>query len=200
MENGDLLLLSDQAAQQQFRLEDEFYQQSDLLRKEFEQNIVRASEGSAGLTSLEYVFLEHRYCFLMGDADEAIAPETLNNWIQFVCAWGREHLGTEHASTPQLHVYVKNCRRALLRDDLIVGWHYALSLTRTIRSNNSRLRLLIPNKAGRLSFLKTCSLLNVNLDFNRFVVHDTQLAYGVEAYKTEANPLEATILLDGYLW
>jgi hypothetical protein len=186
-----------------FHVENEFSQQASSLRSQFEEHISLCSRDHAGVTPLAYVFSPQRYQLLTTAAEHVFAAETLQALIEGLRDWGQDKLGTSHVSTPQLRVYIDGCARTLLQDDVMLGWHYKLSLTRMGHPPaGGRVQVMIGNSRnkGRSKFFSVSEFIRSRLTFNQLLVHDTRSAYGVEPVKSSMNPLDGVIFLDGYLW
>jgi hypothetical protein len=185
-----------------FRIKSNFYSRADALRLQFEQCLSLATQENAGATPLTYVFSEDQYCLLTVCAEHVFTAELLQDFIQRLRAWALDQFGSMHVSTPQIRVYITGCGREVLQDNVMLGWHYTLSLTRDDRqATHSRMRVLATDKAeNRGRHFGVCEFVDSQLPFNHLLVHDTQNAYGVELSKSSMNPMKGAVLLDGYLW
>jgi len=177
-----------------------FYSKAELLRREFNEAVLGQNGQQGGITPLAYAYTENVYQFLTAGAERCFSEVTVADVIGTLEQWGKAVLGISHVSTPQVRVYVRGCLRKLYRDDVTASWHFILSLTsnhiRAKRSNISILRDSIPGK-GSLSIDKIVSSAPI---FNQLLVHSTRQPYSVEGAYTSMNPLEGTVLLDGYMW
>jgi len=183
-----------------FLVENDFYSEANALRLQLEDSF--SAQNQAGITPLTYVFAENRYRFLTASSESVLTRESLQEFVEHLGNWAESKLGASHVSTPQVRVYLSGCKRSVLQDAVMLGWHYMLSLTKDERSRkDDRVRIVIPDRPGRAGrLLSTCNLVDSQLKFNRLLVHDTQNAYGIEPAHTSMNPLEGTIFLDGYIW
>jgi hypothetical protein len=192
--------LRNSAAEVPFRVQEDFFVSADRLRLQLEEGLISADH--AGITPLTYVFSENRYSFLATAAADVFAPESIDEFIHYLGNWGRVELGVSHVSSPQVRVFTRGCGRELLTDAVVSGWHYVLCLTRgNGDGKNERVRIVAPTQeATGLEHLHACDLVTCELKFNRLLVHDSQAAYAIDSNCTVMNPLQASVLLDGYLW
>jgi hypothetical protein len=183
-----------------FLVENDFYRDANRLRLQLEDSF--STQNQVGITPLTYVFSENRYQFLTASSESVLTRVSLQEFLEHLGNWGESKLGASHVSTPQVRVYIGGCKRSVLQDAVMLGWHYMLSLTKDQRSRkNDRVRIMIPDRPGREDkLLSTCNLVDSDLKFNRLLIHDTQNAYGIEPATTLMNPLDGTIFLDGYFW
>jgi hypothetical protein len=179
-----------------------FYKLADVLRAQFEEQMLGAREQSAGMTPLTYAFSASAYQFLTASAERIFTPEILEDLIGRIRSWAGETLGMSRVSTPQARVFVGGCKRNLLRDDIASPWRYSLSLTR--RSPGQKIGRMtvigddLPERASDETRIST--VLNSHMDFNQLMVHQARSAYSIEIATRSMNPLEGAVLLDGYLW
>jgi hypothetical protein len=177
-----------------------FYSKAETLRGEFDKAILGQNGQHGGITPLAYAYSENAYQFLTAGAERCFSEAVVADVIGALERWGNAVLGTSHVSTPQVRVYVRGCSRKLYRDNVAAAWHFVLSLTanhiRVKRCKISILRESIPGK-GSLSIDK---IVNSAPVFNQLLVHSTREPYSVEGAHTSMNPLEGTVLLDGYMW
>jgi hypothetical protein len=188
-------------ADSRIRVEDSFFAGSLDLRSQFVEHISLREREQAGVTRLTYVFCAERYQFLTAAAEQIFASETLEALISSLSSWGRDELGTSHVSTPQLRVFVGGCARTMLQDDVMLGWHYQLSLTSDPPPAGGRMQVMpTKNHNGKRNFFGISEFVRCKLTLNQLLVHDTQCAYGIEPVKSSMAPLDGVIFLDGYLW
>jgi hypothetical protein len=196
-------ILPDAPGPPPFRVEKDFSAQASALRLQFEERLSLSAHDNAGITPLTYVFSENRYCFLTASAEQIFTTEVLQDFIERLHTWGHDQFGSEHVSTPQVRVYINGCGREVLQDNVMLGWHYTLSLTHGDRpAAVAQIRVLVTNKAeDRGSHFGVCEFVSLQLPFNHLLVHETQNSYGVELLKSSSmNPLKGSVFLDGYLW
>jgi len=182
------------------RVEDSFYAEANLLRSQLEDAL--PARDHAGITPLTYIFSENRFQYLSASMDSVFPAECTRQLVETLADWADRELSTSHVSTPQVRVYVRGCRRSVLQDAVMLGWHYMLCLTRNEGSRKrDQVRMMILNRPDRHNrLIGACDLLHAELTFNRLIVHDTQHAYGIEPELSSMDPLLGTIILDGYLW
>lgn len=103
-----------------------------------------------------------------------------------------------HVSTPQIQVYLDRGRRELAPDSVPARWHYLYSLTSAQAPN---LQILAESVSPKTWFGVTIGrMISVRLGFNRLLVHDARQSYALSGPKHAKEPLNAMILLHGYLW
>lgn len=177
-----------------------FYSKAEALRSEFDKAILGEHRQYGGLTPLAYAYYKDAYQFLTAGAERCFSENAVADLIETLQQWSKDVLATSHVSTPQVRVFVRGCSRKLFRDDVTAPWHFILSLTANHRwRKGGRIRILresIPGKA-ELSINKIVSSVPV---FNQLLVHSTHKPYSIEGVQTSVDPLEGTVLLDGYMW
>ena len=179
----------------------DFYPGAQTLRGEFDRSMLGENGQYSGLTPLTYAYYKDAYQFLTAGAERCFSESLLTNLVEALKQWATNVLGASHVSTPQVRVYIRGCSRKLFRDNVTAPWHFILSLTGNKNSRKScRIRILresTPGKDKLISMNKTVSLVPM---FNQLLVHSTNEPYSIEGVETSANPLEGTVLLDGYMW
>lgn len=177
-----------------------FYSKAETLRREFDKAILGQNGQHVGITPLAYAYSEAAYQFLTAGAERCFSEDVVADVIGTLERWGNAVLGTSYVSTPQVRVYVRGCSRKMCRDDVAAPWHFVLSLTSNqIRPNRCRISILRESTPVKSS-LTIGKIVNSPSVFNQLLVHSTRDPYGVEGAHTSMNPLEGTILLDGYMW
>jgi hypothetical protein len=185
------------------RVEDDFFELAGAFRKQFEDKILNSAQEEAGVTPLQYAFSKDRYQFLTISAARMFTPDLLESFTDRLRLWGNQLLKASHVhvSTPQLRVFYTGSRRNLLKDEVNAVWHFGLSLTRRDGRGKGRIRVL------ESIFPEDCAapfamhdFTTVELDFNRLFVHSTLHPYSIEPASGSSTILDATVLLDGYLW
>ncbi len=184
-------------------VEDNFFELADALRKQFEDKILNSAQEEAGVTPLQFAFSRNNYQFLTTSAERVFTPDLLEAFNDRLRLWGNQLLKASHVhvSTPQLRVFLTGFSRNLLKDEVNAVWHFGLSLTRRDGRGKGRVRVLeniFPE--DRVARLAMHDFTTVELEFNRLFVHSTLHPYGIEPASGSATILDATVLLDGYLW
>jgi hypothetical protein len=179
-----------------------FYEMAETLRSQFERAVLDPQGRNGGMTPLSYAYFENGYQFLTASAERLFTKDVVDGLIDRLRRWGNVVLGVSHVSTPQVRVYFNQCSRNLLRDNVSAPWHFILSITLNHRQQSpARIKILkerIPRNTK--DEFSVDMIVNSALDFNQLLVHSTRDPYSVGAVKTSMNPLEGTVLLDGYLW
>ncbi|MBZ5534043.1 MAG: hypothetical protein LAO20_21650 [Acidobacteriia bacterium] len=184
-----------------FYLQTNFLSNVDTLWSQFEKQMTAAVESNDGLTALLYVFRRDTYQFLTATAERFFSQEALNELTDALRAWGKDTIGCSYVTTPQLRVYVDGCRRELLRDSTEARWHYLVSLTRNKARDAGRIKLISESVSGpRNHAAGVASLIDLQLQFNQLLVHDTRRAYGIASARTGMDAIQGSLFLDGYLW
>ena len=168
----------------------DFYPEAQTLRGEFDKAMLGEDGQYSGLTPLTYAYYKDAYQFLTAGAERCFSESLLANLIETLKQWATNVLDVSHVSTPQVRVYVHGCSRKLFRDNVTVPWHFILPLT---GNQNSR-------KSCRIRILRESKTLSLVPTFNQLLVHSTHEPYSIEGTETSANPLEGTVLIDGYMW
>ena len=185
------------------RVEDDFFELAGAFRKQFEDKILNSAQADGGVTPLQYAFSKDNYQFLTTSAERVLTPDLLESFKDRLRLWGNELLKASHVhvSTPQLRVFHAGSGRHLLRDEVNAIWHYGLSITRRDGRRKGRIRVLentFPeDRAARLAMH---GFTTIELEFNRLFVHSTLHPYSIEPAPSSSSILDATVLLDGYLW
>ena len=181
----------------------DFYPKAQTLRREFDKAMLGEDGQYSGMTPLAYAFYKDTYQFLTAGAERCFSENLRADLIETLQQWGTNVLGASHVSTPQVRVYIRGCSRKLFRDNVTAPWHFMLSLTENQKSRKScRIRILtesIPeeDRSGKFTINKVVTSVPV---FNQLLVHSTREPYSIEGVETSVNPLEGTVLLDGYMW
>jgi len=177
-------------------LEANFFEGADALRAQIEQACRDGLGDDMG--PLSRVEAGHAYSFLMVTADRVFSHAAVVSFLTRLRGWGMENLGTRHASTPQIHVYLEGCVRAMAPDASSVGHHYLYSLTRAepaplhLLGGGGRRRTWLRVGVGRLA--------EIRLGFNNLLVHRTDLAYAVKGLRGAKSAVGASVFLHGYIW
>jgi hypothetical protein len=178
----------------------DFYEEAETLRADLEKRLSSSIGLDAKTNPLTYCYANDSYRCLTARAHQIFNQEVMLKFLDRMRGWGKEALGTLHASTPHVRIYIKGCCRAILRDDVGVKAHYLFSLTRGARGKESQVKILVgPISEGNSRF-SVNRILNTSLGFNRLLIHDVAQPYGISDPRSSMNPLEGTIFLDGYLW
>ena len=177
-------------------LEMDFFDGADALRVQLEKVCGAVSEDGAG--PLSRVEAGKAYSFLMATAERVFPHALVLSFLNRLRGWGMEKLGTRHASTPQIHVYVQGCARSMAPDATPAGHHYLYSLT---RAEPACLRILAGDGIQRKWLgIGVNHLSTVRLGFNNIVVHPTDLAYAVQGPREVKSAPEGAVFLHGYIW
>ena len=185
------------------RVEDDFFDLADALRKQFEDRMLNSAQEDAGVTPLQYAFSKDQFQFLTISAARVFTPDLLESFNDRLRLWGNQLLQGSHVhvSTPQLRVFHAGLIRNLLRDDVSAVWHFGLSLTRRDGRGKGRIRVLENIfQEDRVTRLAMHDFTTLELEFNRLFVHSTLHPYSIEPASGSSTILDATVLLDGYLW
>lgn len=185
------------------RVEDDFFALAGAFRKQFEDKILNSAKEDGGLTPLQYAFSKDNYQFLTTSAERVFTPDVLESFNDRLRLWGNQLLKASHVhvSTPQLRVFQTGSSRHLLRDEVNAVWHYGLSITRRDGRRKGRISVLgSTSPEERVARLAMHDFTTVELEFNRLFVHSTQHPYSIEPASGSSSILDATVLLDGYLW
>ena len=185
------------------RVEDDFFELAGEFRKQFEDKILNSAKEEAGVTPLQYAFSKDQYQFLTISAARLFTPNLLESFNDRLRLWGNELLEASHVhvSTPQLRVFPTGSSRNLLKDEVNAVWHFGLSLTSRDGRGKGRVRVLENVfQDDRGSRLAMHDFTGVELEFNRLFVHSTLNPYSIEPASGSSTVLDATVLLDGYLW
>lgn len=176
--------------------EADFFDGADALRARFDEACARGAGN--GVDALSRVDACGAYSFLMATAEQVFPHAVVLGFLSRLREWGMEHLGARHASTPQIHVYVDGCARALAPDATPAKHHYLYSLT---RGDGACIRVL-GSSNGHRKFLGigVSHLASVSLRFNDLFVHEANLAYGIEGPRGAKDLPGAAVLLHGYIW
>lgn len=176
-------------------VESEFFDRAEILWEQIGRSV---TGGESESSHLRRVGSSSAYTLLLATADQVFTQDLTLAFLNRIRRWGRETLGARHASTPQVHIYVEGCRRALAPDAPRTRRHYLYSLT---RSETAIVRLLEEDGFQKKWFrISVNRVANFQLRFNQFLVHETHQAYAIEGPQRAALPLEGMILLHGYLW
>lgn len=89
-----------------------------------------AADGENGSAVLMHAQSATAYDFLMATADRIFSYDLALEFLKRLREWGKEKLDTQHASTPQVHIYHARHHRDLAPDAVRTQWHYLYSLTR----------------------------------------------------------------------
>jgi Family of unknown function (DUF6065) len=184
-----------------FYVEKDFYDQAALLRNQFERAISSASSTGPTVNPLTFAYSENAYQFIAATAERMFNADLLFSLLDRLRAWARQSVGATHASTPRVQVYVHGSQRHIAKDDIRVGWHFLLSLTRDEKQTR-RVEVLLESASeisGRVG-VGVSRVDRIKLNFNELLVHETKCAYGIDRVKGSTNPLEGLVLLEGYLW
>lgn len=185
------------------RVEDDFFELAGAFRKQFEDKILNAAQAEGGVTPLQYAFSKDQYQFLTISAARVFTPDLLESFNDRLRLWGNQLLRASHVhvSTPQLRVFQTGFNRNLLKDDVNAVWHFGLSLTQRNGRGKGRIRVLESILSeDRVARLAMHDFTTIELEFNRLFVHSTLHPYSIEPASGSATILDATVLLDGYLW
>jgi hypothetical protein len=185
-----------------FYLETDFSAAADLLRTQYEKQIVDSVEVNDGLTPLLYAFCPETYQFLTANAERIFSRDALGSFTEALREWARTKLKASYVSTPQLRVYIGHCWRDFLADSTEAHWHYMLALSRSSEKKSGEIKLVVHSQAAgpqddSLSLERVVSL---PLQFNQLLIHDASFAYSVARTRAETDPLNGPVFLDGYLW
>lgn len=177
----------------------DFYSKAQTLRSEFDKAMLGEHGQYGGMTPLTYAYYKDAYQFLTAGAERCFSEEVLADLVETLEQWARNVLGASHVSTPQVRVYIRGCSRQLFRDEVTAPWHFMLSLTANDSSRRSGRIRILPEKdsLSKISINKVVTSVPV---FNQLLVHSTHDSYSIEGVETSVNPLEGTVLLDGYMW
>ena len=166
------------------------------LRAQFESRISECASGAT--TPFSFAFRQGAYAFLGASAERIFAEEDVASLLEALAAWSLATLGPCRISTPQARLYMGGYWRSLARDQIAAKWRYQLSLTTCPRlQKNGGTRVLLETERSSPYLQK---VRNFPFEFNRLLVHRCQSPYSVALPKTGINPLEGTLLLEGYLW
>lgn len=185
------------------RVEDDFFELAGAFREQFENKLMNSAQEEAGVTPLQLAFSKDNFQFLTTSAERMFTPDLLESFKDRLRLWGNQLLQASHVhiSTPQLRVFPTGSGRSLLKDEVNAVWHFGLSLTRRDGRGKGRIRVLesvlSEDRAARLAMH---NFNTVELEFNRLFVHSTLHPYSIEPASGSATILDATVLLDGYLW
>jgi hypothetical protein len=182
-------------------MEASFYSRAEELWSQFE-NIVSSAQTNGGLTPFSYAFDVERFQFLTANSERLFARETLRDLIEKLTSWASDALGAKHVSTPQTRIYINGCGRNFLKDETKADWHYVFAITPKPRSRKATiLRVIIETDAGQAGDrFRVDRVLAAKLTFNHLFVHPTAASYAVQGAPSSMNPVEGTVLLDGYMW
>jgi hypothetical protein len=181
-----------------FYCEPRFYEMADNLRTQFDKKIRSAALETAGMTAFSYAFCQESFQFLTANAERVFSSTSVQSVIDTVRSWAEPALGTTYVSTPQLRIYIRGCRRSLLRDDIEFPWRYCLSLTRT--QNKPKIGCMTIAHNVKDARQPRGKVVMCTMEFNQFIVHKTSSAYSIETSTKSMNPMDAAVFIDGYLW
>jgi hypothetical protein len=178
-----------------------FYERTEALRSQFEESVRGQGGQSGGMTPLTYAFCENRYQFLTASAERLFDKEATYDLMNKLSHWGNSMLGVSHVSTPQIRVYINGCARKLVRDNVNASWHFVLSIARCqSRPRAAQIEILKERFLGKKDkHMSINKIVRSMLAFNQLLVHSTRDPYAI-AGSASMNPLEASVLIDGYLW
>jgi hypothetical protein len=199
--NEPSAISNDRSILEVFRVQDNFYDQAQALREEFERTIASASSTDQATNPLTYAYSQNAYHFLTASAERVFNADLLFSLLDSLRAWARQNLGARHASTPRVQIYVRGSHRIFAKDDIFVGWHYILSLTRG-EKHVRKANVILESASASLDSVKfgVSRVERIRLKYNDLLVHDAKRAYGIDGVKCSVNPLEGLVLLGGYLW
>lgn len=123
-------------------LESDFYVKADILRDQFEAQILGAADQNGGITSFSHAFCRDAFQFLTASAQSIFSADILDDVIGKLGSWATETLGTTSMSTPQTRLYIQGCSRDLLQDGIGEKWHYMLSICRNRKNSAGHIKLL----------------------------------------------------------
>jgi hypothetical protein len=166
------------------------------MREQLETQLATAG-GLATGNPFSFLLATSEYQCIAASADRILDTNLLLRFTKSVRTWGQRTLGTSHASTPRLTIYIQGCWRNVIPDEVGAKWHYMLCLT--------------PGRKGRIGRVKICRVTaeegynarhvwSEQLGFNELLLHLASQPYGIADLKVSRNPLEGLIFLDGYLW
>lgn len=150
--------------------------------------------------TLKFAYSHSNYQMLTASLDSVAEIGNISALLTELKTWAFRELNTEHASTPQLRVFCRGCRRRLVRDATSAQWHYILSLT---KQESSSRRALGIDPMTSLPFAKRIVRGRVqyfHLQFNRLIVHRTDQPYSIRELLEASDPAQGLLLLEGYLW
>lgn len=183
----------------QFVLVPNFYRDADSLRAQFEWKMSRA--GTHGNTLLTETS-EPKICrFWAASADRIFPQPAISEFLTFLRRWAAKAIGARHASTPEIHVFTRDCWCEPYQDATPANWRYAFVLGPTSKSTNVKLSLLPHTPVGRFSFLRFSRTVEVDIRFGDFLAYEKELAYRISRLpRASEGPLRGTVLISGYLW
>ncbi len=184
-----------------FLIESNFYQRAEMLWSQFDMRLSPPAHLPANNSPLVYAYSQNAYRHLVGMGENLFGHEILFDFLDRLRAWAQPTLGASYASTPRVQVYIDNCWRRILRDDIKVRWHYVFSLTPSAK-HNRKIKIMTDSGPGDgVGFALTVGkVAHITLNFNELLVHDASGPYGVDDARASMNPLEGSVFLDGYLW
>lgn len=176
--------------------EPQFFKDADVLWKQLEYAVTE--EAGTGSGPLTRVSSPSAFSFFLATADQIFTHELTLSFLGRLRKWGKETLDTRHASTPQIHIYVKGCQRALAPDAAQARWHYLYSMTRIETAGIC----LVAEPTSQKHWLRfgLNGIAHFRLPFNFLLVHETCAAYALDGPKQGTGPLDGSIFLHGYLW
>ncbi|HLJ91190.1 MAG TPA: hypothetical protein VKZ53_30605 [Candidatus Angelobacter sp.] len=181
--------------------EKNFFRSAEALREQFEKQVL-SSGGNRGLSAFVYAFRENSYQFLTSSADRIFTAGILEEFIESLKAWAANTLGVSHVSAPQVRGYIHGCSRAFLCDEVSFEWHYSFCLTKRLcHHKTARIKLLVESiEEEQNRNFSIDRIVTLQPELNDLVVHRAGNPYSIETGTKSMSPLEADILLDGYLW
>lgn len=181
-----------------FLIENEFFDAAETLRTQFEQRLA-VVPARKSKTVFSWADSPDCYRFLFTAAEQVFAQEVVQAFLHRLRIWAQARLNVYHASSPQIHVYVRGCRRQIAPESVRARWHYLFSLTQAL---HPKIRVLSDRSSeGQRVRIGVSRVTSVQLTFNQLLVHETYLPYGVEnASPSSDRPWDGSVLLHGYLW
>jgi hypothetical protein len=180
-------------------VESGFYKEADALRTELDQQILSVQH--AGTRSpFVHLFAANEYQCITASADRIFERDVLLRLMTRIRQWAEATLGARHATTPRLTIYMDGCWRRVLQDEVRANWHYILCLTSQGKQGAGHVKIGAETSSNPRSKFNGDDLKRVRLIFNQVLVHETRWPWGIDDVKPAREPIEAMVLLDGYLW
>lgn len=178
---------------------------AELMRLDIENNFANPSEHSADTHQIwNYWFVPGLYTYLRTHPEKIIEHGRIENFLDTLRSWSSEVLGFGKVTWPYLSLYVNGCQQGLHNNSKNGRFAFVYSLTKKERRTSGGQTLIFREgdlfrRNLRSAGAGTAFYEAIEPHFNRLVVFDDRLIYGVERVSGSLDPVEARCVLHGHL-
>jgi len=186
---------------------DQFYSDSDVLRRHFESRFKNPHEANADRFVWDYWHVPDQYTVLRTPAYHFFPPKIYHGFHEQLVKWGRENLGCHDVSPPWLSLYIDGCRQEFHADLPHGPWAFVYSLTpwkgrkftggETVLVKDSMLRFW--ENMDLFRGLEQEDILQfIEPKFDRLTVFDPRVPHGVRRVEGVFEPREGRLVIHGW--